>query len=434
MKSKKSSAKPKTTRSDKSQKELATSASESSKALAVPPKSGAAGPIAKPRRTAPKIPAILLEGDKSAVATASGPGSRYALGPKPANASVGEPIGLGDLPESYGTQRILAAARDPHWLYVSWDLSKEQLRNYNNQSIHGHLVIRIHIQPSKGEPHSEVHVHPESKNWFVYVGQAATRFVAELGFYRSEGQWQSIGLSRSTFTPPDNLSDDTSVEFATLPGGVSFQELIGMVKEVLTENVSLVQALRDQPRENGRFNIPANASGRWTAEQAQALEKMVSMDSMRRVWIGSLEITELIRRKMFEETSSIAAADLAKRGQAVPTSVSSLSSPFGGRGADQNKGFWFNVNAELIVYGSTERDATVTVGGRVIKLRPDGSFSYRFSLPDGHYELPAIAKSSAGDDERHAHLKFSRHTNYHGKVGTHPQDRTLKTPHPDNLD
>jgi hypothetical protein len=295
-------------------------------------------------------------------------------------------------------------------------------------------VIRIHIQPPKGEAHAEVHVHPESRNWFVYVGQAATRFVAELGFYRSEGHWQSIGLSRSTFTPPDNLSDDTSVEFATLPGGVSFQELIGMVKDVLTENVSLVQALREQPRENGRLNFPESANGRWSAEQAQALEKMVSMDSMRRVWIGSLEITELIRRKMFEETSSIAAAELAKRGQALPAGVSSLSSPFGGRGADQNKGFWFNVNAELIVYGSTESDATVSIGGRVIKLRPDGSFSYRFSLPDGDYELPAIAKSATGDDERHAHLKFSRHTHYYGQVGTHPQDSALKTPHPNHLD
>src|SRR5688572_31722682 len=32
--------------------------------------------------------------------------------------------------------------------------------------------------------------------------------------------------------------------------------------------------------------------------------------------------------------------------------------------------------------------ATVTIGGRPIRLRPDGSFSYRFSLPDGEYELP----------------------------------------------
>ena len=50
---------------------------------------------------------------------------------------------------------------------------------------------------------------------------------------------------------------------------------------------------------------------------------------------------------------------------------------------ERAKGFWFNVNAELIIYGATEPTARVTLGGHEIKLRPDGTFSYRFSLPDG---------------------------------------------------
>ena len=66
--------------------------------------------------------------------------------------------------------------------------------------------------------------------------------------------------------------------------------------------------------------------------------------------------------------------------------VSSFSSPMGG--VEKRKGFWFNVNAELIIYGATEPDAKVTLAGHEIKLRPDGSFSYRFSLPDGKYDLP----------------------------------------------
>jgi len=46
------------------------------------------------------------------------------------------------------------------------------------------------------------------------------------------------------------------------------------------------------------------------------------------------------------------------------------------------------VNAELIIYGATEPDAQVTIGGRANQAAPDGSFSFRFSLPDGDYELP----------------------------------------------
>jgi len=134
------------------------------------------------------------------------------------------------------------------------------------------------------------------------------------------------------------------------------------------------------------------------------------MDPVRRVWSGSLEITELVRRRQLEDISSGA--------------VASVSSPFGG--VERPKGFWFNVNAELIIYGATEPNAKVAIGGRDIQLRPDGSFSFRFALPDGHYELPVTAISADQTDARAAELRFDRQTEYRGDVGAHPQDAKLK--------
>jgi hypothetical protein len=99
----------------------------------------------------------------------------------------------------------------------------------------------------------------------------------------------------------------------------------------------------------------------------------------------------------------------------------------------KQKKFWFNVNAELIIYGATEPDAKVEIGGHKIQLRPDGTFSFRFILPDGNYDLPAQATSADGDDTRSAHLKFSRKTNYSGEVGAHPQDSRMKTPEVANV-
>ena len=109
------------------------------------------------------------------------------------------------------------------------------------------------------------------------------------------------------------------------------------------------------------------------------------------------------------------------------SSSSSLSSPYGGAG-ERPKGFWFNVNAELIIYGATEPDATVTIGGRTIRLRGDGTFSYRFVLPDGRYQLPAMATSADGTDSRSAALEFSRSTEYRGEVHAHPQDPAMRPP------
>jgi uncharacterized protein len=392
-----------------------------------------AKPAPKPRPTRKailKIPPLLLEDDVPPVPPASGPGQRYALGPTPPLEHLGDLGDLGELPEAYGTKQLLLTARDPHWLYAQWDLTREQQKKHNAQSADRHLVLRIYIDAVGREPSAQIHVHPESRHWFVPVEQAGTKYVAEIGYYRPGGKWVNISTSGATMTPPDAMSADTSVQFATLPVDVPFAQLMQLVKAAVREHIPLTEVLQ-QLRASGYLLVPEEnlpPAGKWTAAQERALAKIVTMDQVRRVWIGSLEITELIRRQLEREISSAGAAQFS-----LPTSpgVSSISSPFGGQ--QRPKSFWFNVNAELIIYGATEPDATVTIGGRTIKLRPDGTFSYRFALPDGQYELPAAATSADGSDQRRADLQFSRSTEYSGDVGTHPQDSALKAPRVENV-
>ncbi|NBV25566.1 MAG: DUF4912 domain-containing protein, partial [Proteobacteria bacterium] len=382
---------------------------------------------------------------------------------------------LAELPESYGTARLWLAARDPQWLYAHWDLSAAQQREFNALSDDGHLIVRVYEKEILGEPVVTQHVHPESKNWFIHVGRGGTKFVAQLGYVDQKERWQTIAISAATVTPPETLSEDTSAEFATLPVEVPFDQLVEMVKTVVSQHVPLMEALA-QLRAEGHTNlptadafvppaaeldvqprptpsvpvslsalVPAAAAGPapapvWTPAQAQALAEVITMDEVRRVWIGSLEITELVRRQLVKQLSDQAAAQLSAGqgtlGLGSPSSpfgaLGSLAGPLGGGGAEAH-GFWFNINAELIIYGATEPDANVTIGGRQIRLRPDGTFSYRFALPDGTFDLPAVATSAAGDDTRAADLRFRRQTAYHGSVGTHPQDAKLKPPLPENV-
>jgi hypothetical protein len=269
-------------------------------------------------------------------------------------------------------------------------------------------------------------VHPESRNWFVPVPDAGAKYLSALGYYDLSRRWVALASSGATLTPPDNLSEDTTLRFATIPHDVPLAQLVAIVKSALREHVPLVEAVQ-QLRAQGYKGLPAPEEIRreWTPAQEKALAEIVSMDQVRRIWVGSLEITELVRRQLQQEMSSLSAAQLS-----LPTSpvgaLSSVSSPFGG--IPRQRGFWFNVNAELIIYGATEPDATVTIGDRKIKLRPDGSFSFRFALPDGEYALPAAAHSADGEETREAALKFSRGTAYRGEVGAHPQDKKLQPP------
>ncbi len=76
----------------------------------------------------------------------------------------------------------------------------------------------------------------------------------------------------------------------------------------------------------------------------------------------------------------------------------------------RHKQFHFDVNAELIVFGSTHPDAHVSVGTEPVKVRTDGSFSIRLPLPDRRQVLPATAKSRDGVDEQTVVIAVERNT------------------------
>jgi hypothetical protein len=393
------------------------------------PKTKAAAKPAAPET--PEIPAILLEGDHPSSPPAAGPGQRYSLGAVPPPEHVAGKD-AGELPEAYGTEQLLLTARDPHWLYARWDLTRAQQRKYNSLSSDHHLVLRIYLSEIKGEPASEVHVHPESTHWFLYVNQAGAKYLAQLGYYM-KGKWTTVSTSSATLTPPDSLSDDTSVQFASIPMDVPFTQLMQLARTAVEQNIPLVEVVQ-QLRADGYNFPPARPGEKWTPARQQALAAIITMDSVRRVWMGSLEITELTRRQLAQDMSSLGVGQFSAPSSPLGglSSITSLSSAFGGA-YERRKSFWFNVNAELIIYGATEPDAEVTIGGRVIKLRPDGTFSYRFSLPDGQYELPAVAISADKTDGRAAELRFERATEYRGDVGQHPQDSRLKPPLVENV-
>ncbi len=393
----------------------------------------------RPRRKATVvIPPILLEGDQPVAPLVSGPGEKFALGPTPPEPHF--ETGSAELPEAYGTKRLFLTARDPHWLYANWDLSREQQLRCNQQSADGHLILRIFADTPAGSPVAEIHVHPESRHWFANVPRAGAKYAAEIGYYRKgrgtvtrERRWVRVATSGGTLTPVETMSSDAAIEFATIPLDVPFAKLVTLVAQAAREHRPLAAAV-EELRHAGHPELPQVSLAPcepWTVEQERALAEIINLDEVRRVWIGSLEITELVRRQLEREISSVGVAQLGR-----PTSpggaITSLAGPMGGE-QQRAKGFWFNVNAELIVYGATEPGASVSIGGRKIKLRPDGSFTYRFALPDGKYDLPVVAISADDTDGRAAELKFTRTTDFLGDVGAHPQDPTLKPPTPDNV-
>ena len=64
----------------------------------------------------------------------------------------------------------------------------------------------------------------------------------------------------------------------------------------------------------------------------------------------------------------------------------------------------------MIVFGATEPDAHVTLQGDPVRLRPDGTFTVRFSLPNCRQVIPAVASSANGLEQRTVVLAVERNT------------------------
>lgn len=92
---------------------------------------------------------------------------------------------------------------------------------------------------------------------------------------------------------------------------------------------------------------------------------------------------------------------------------STMSDRYGG-GAEslvpRSRAIRFNIDAEMIIHGTTHPEAHVTLQGAPIKLRPDGSFSVRLDMPNRRQVIPLTASSRDGTSQRTIVLAVERNT------------------------
>ena len=72
--------------------------------------------------------------------------------------------------------------------------------------------------------------------------------------------------------------------------------------------------------------------------------------------------------------------------------------------------FPFEVDAQMVVFGSTIPQANVTIGGEPVKVKEDGTFSVKMALPDKRQVLPVVASSRDGTEQRTTVLAVERNT------------------------
>jgi hypothetical protein len=107
------------------------------------------------------------------------------------------------------------------------------------------------------------------------------------------------------------------------------------------------------------------------------------------------ELKEILEERVHR---SLGAPALAKLG-------AGSESPFRRRGE-----FHFDMEIELVVYGSTVSDGYLTLNGEPVTLRADGTFAVRLPFPDRRQVLPAVACTRDGSQQRTIVVAVERNT------------------------
>ena len=300
---------------------------------------------------------------------------------------------LGELPGGYGESRVVLLPRDPQWAYCYWDIPnehKEELRRQGGQQ----LALRIYdvtdINLGQQSPHNiqEYLCDELAREWYLPIPVSDRDYVVDIGYRCADGRWLSLARSAPVRIPPVYPSDWIEDNFITvnweedLTGKTVFTLVPPSKKQgAAVANNEIYEQIFDMTKSAEAMRVAGSLFGSMQQVPEQAVSSYVFPSGVG-MW-------------------------------ALPT-VSGLSMSGVGFSASappvRPRKFWLIADAELIVYGATEPDATVTIGGRPIKLNPDGTFRFQMSFQDGVIDYPIVAVAADGEQTRSVHMNFERQT------------------------
>lgn len=319
--------------------------------------------------------------------------------------------GLADLPAGYGESRIVLMPRDPQWSYTYWDIPnehKEELRRQGGQQLSLRLYDVTDINFGYQSPHSiqEYPCDELAREWYLPMPVSDRDYAVDIGYRCADGRWLVLARSAPVRVPPVYPSDWIEDQFITVSfeedlRGKTFFELVPPAKKVAAAGVS---AATGNPIYDQIFGMVQGAEAQRVAGSL--------FGSMQHV-AGSIQQVSIAEQAI---SSYVFPSGVGM--WAVPTVSGLTMSGVGMSGAGfsasavpmRPRQFWLVADAELIVYGATEPDATVTIGGRPIKLNPDGTFRFQMSFQDGLIDYPILAVAADGEQTRSIHMKFNRET------------------------
>ncbi len=296
------------------------------------------------------------------------------------------------LPEKYGDNIMVLMPKNPQWAFTYWEINEDKKNSLKSEygserietaktTIRVYDVTLVDFNGNNANSYFDIELPEDTGEWFIGGLNPGAAYVADIGFKGNDGVFITAARSGAVITPRHSVSDNIDEEWM-------------IVEEYFKKLLETSAAGRIV---NGKWIGGMGASGAMLGSS----EEMVAV-MLKRLFLEKGARREKLLSHIEKAMGSIAMGSLT----AGSLSVTSLVRAKGElpkiltKGEIPKKPFWLRVGTEMILYGATEPDAKVTVMGREIKLREDGTFSFRYNLPVGHYELPVVAVSNDGTERR----------------------------------
>ena len=307
------------------------------------------------------------------------------------------------LPNGYGDSRIVILPRDPQWAYAYWDISnqhKEELRRQGGEQLALRLFDVTDLDLSIQSPHSvqEYGCDEMAREWYLPLPVSDREYLLEIGYRTWDGRWLKLARSESMRVPPVYPSDWVEDQFVTLDWeepleGKSVLKLVSPSQKA-SENTTTYQAQTEL--HNHIFGMVGEVEAQHIAG---------SIHSSMQDAPSPAPHLDSVSSYVFPSGAGL---------WALPTfsglNMSGIGLSSGELAKPQPRKFWLVADAELIVYGATEPDATVYVDGEPIVLNSDGTFRFQMSFQDGQLKFPIVAVAADGEQNRSVRMDFERTT------------------------
>ncbi|MFH2144415.1 MAG: DUF4912 domain-containing protein [Candidatus Omnitrophota bacterium] len=246
-----------------------------------------------------------------------------------------------NLPQGYQDNLIVIQVRDPYWLYAYWEVTAQKIdevrKDIKDLAMSAKRILRIYQVKNEGSRRTNL-----NRLFDIEITNDANNW------------YINAGIPNTTYCVDIGL-------------------LLGDGRFIVLARSNVVHTPLDGPS--------SVTDEEWMIVEDD-FNRLYGLSAGLGIGLSSLELRKRIKERLLS-----------------PLASGILSSPV----KKKKKGlrqFWLVVDTELIVYGATEPDAIVTVAGKPVKLKKDGTFSVRFHLSDGKLDIPVRAVSQDKQEER----------------------------------